>query len=68
MKIDVKQIGWNKAYKTDGTFISNHSTYRVALEVVVNLGGGYVIQPKVEIKVIETDVIPPNRPIITKIQ
>ena len=42
MKVDIRQVGKFEALDMNGGLISQHSTYRVALEVVINAGGGSV--------------------------
>ena len=49
--IDVTQKGYYLANDEQGNLISQHTTYHVALEKVINAGGGSVTQPTVQVKV-----------------
>lgn len=70
MKIDVVQKGYYEVYDNNNNFVSKHTSYRVALETAVNIGGGYVMQPKISVKVeneIIKDTIKPDAPSIINI-
>lgn len=63
--IDIRQIGKYKVYDNDGNFISSHSTSRIAMETVINNGGGYYEFPdKVQVDI----SIQPSSVDLTKVE
>lgn len=61
MEIKITQKGKYKAFNNNGVLISEHSTDRIALETVINAGGGYYESfDKIEVKIIDSEIKTPD--------
>lgn len=66
--IDITQKGYYEAINNNGEFISKHSSYRVALEVIINSGGGTIHPPIINVYYKNLDTKTPLKGVINSVK